>query len=159
MQWWIDAKQTTMHQSLRWMVSCPIRLFLFLLISALTIVMSIQSLQKSVSWPRKCIQNHGWFSSKSEPRERLNYWVNSNAFELKGMPTFVHLNLLPLGVYNVLLRMDWLYKHHTKVDYFGKEIEFLNKQGGKRVLQGRRRLIIVRQAKQNRRNGCVLFVV
>jgi len=60
--------------------------------------------------------------------------------------------------------MDWLYKHHTKVDFYVKAIEFLDKAVEGRVLQGRRkpasvRLTTTMQAKHSRRKGCHLFVV
>lgn len=49
----------------------------------------------------------------------------------------VNLNVLPLGMYNMLLGMDWLYAHKTKVEYFEKEIECLDAHGERRILQGK----------------------
>ena len=35
----------------------------------------------------------------------------------------MHLNVLPLGSYDVLIGMDWLEQHKSKVDCFNKVIE------------------------------------
>jgi len=40
-------------------------------------------------------------------KKRVHHWVKDYAFELNGMPTSSHLNVLPLGPYNMLLGMDW----------------------------------------------------
>ena len=49
-------------------------------------------------------------------KRRVSHWVNLCEIELQGMPTTFHLNVLQLGAYNILLGMDWLYRHHTKFD-------------------------------------------
>jgi len=48
-------------------------------------------------------------------QKRVHDWVRASAFDLNGMPTATHLNVLPLGSYSMLLGMDWLYIHRTKV--------------------------------------------
>lgn len=55
-----------------------------------------------------------------------NHWVRSCALELRNMGTKSHLNVLPLGEYVILLGMNWLYLHRTKVYFFKKEIECLD---------------------------------
>jgi len=50
------------------------------------------------------------------------------------MPTSTHLNVLPLGSYSMLLGMDWLFIHRTKVDFYDKAIECLDDDGGKESL-------------------------
>ena len=67
-------------------------------------------------------------------KKRVHHWVRVCAFELNGMPTSTHLNVPPLGSYNVILGMDWLYIHKTKVDYYDKAIEFLDDNGEQRIL-------------------------
>jgi len=47
------------------------------------------------------------------------------------MPTLTHLNVLPLGSYNMILGKDWLYIHRTKVDYYEKASECLDGDGEK----------------------------
>lgn len=39
-------------------------------------------------------------------KKRFHHWVRTYAFELNGMPTSTHLNVLPLGSYSMLLCMD-----------------------------------------------------
>jgi len=50
-------------------------------------------------------------------KKRVNYWLRTYAFELNGMPTTTHLNVLQLGSYSMILGIDWLYLHKTKVDF------------------------------------------
>ena len=49
--------------------------------------------------------------------------------ELNGIPTSAYLNVLPLGSSNMLMGMDWLYLHKTKVDCYDKVIECLDDNG------------------------------
>eukprot|EP00253_Pinus_taeda_P004224 PITA_04224 len=55
-------------------------------------------------------------------------------FDLNGMPISAHLNVLPLRSYNMLLDMDWIYLHKTKVDCYDNTMEFLDDNGEQRVL-------------------------
>jgi len=38
-------------------------------------------------------------------KKRVHHWVRAYAFDLNGMPTTTHLNVLLLGSYNMLLGM------------------------------------------------------
>ena len=67
-------------------------------------------------------------------KKRVHHWVRSCAFDLNGMPTATHLNVLSLGSYSMLLGMDWLYLHRTKVDCYEKDIECVDDNGEPRVL-------------------------
>lgn len=67
-------------------------------------------------------------------KRRVHHWVRPCVFELNGMPRSTHLNVLPLGSYSMLLGMDWLFIHKTKVDYYDKVIEFLDDDGERRIL-------------------------
>jgi len=62
-------------------------------------------------------------------KKRVYYWVRAFAFDLNGIPTATHLNVLQLGSYNMLLGMDWLYLHKTKVDFYDKAIECVDDNG------------------------------
>ena len=44
------------------------------------------------------------------------------------MPKTTHLNVFPLGSYSMLLGIDWLYLHKTKVDCFDKAIECVDEK-------------------------------
>ena len=54
--------------------------------------------------------------------------------ELNGIITSTHLILIPLGSYSMVLGMDWLLIHKTKVDFYDKVIEFLDDDEERRVL-------------------------
>jgi len=63
------------------------------------------------------------------------------------MPTLTHLNVLLLGSYNMLMGMDWLYLHRTKVDCYDKAIECVDDNGEPRVLQGKKKATSVMMVK------------
>lgn len=60
--------------------------------------------------------------------------MRSCAFDLNGMLTSPHLNVLPLGLYSILLGMDWLFIHEIKVECYDREIEFLDDVREKKIL-------------------------
>lgn len=74
-------------------------------------------------------------------KKRVHHWVR--AFELNGMSTSMHINVLPLGSYNMLLGMDWLYLHRNKVDCYQKDIESLHENGEQIILQGKKKVTSV----------------
>eukprot|EP00253_Pinus_taeda_P011025 PITA_11025 len=67
-------------------------------------------------------------------KKRVHHWVTAFSFELNAMHTSTHLNVLPLGLYNIILGMDWLYLDRTKVDFYEKAIECLDDEGEKKIL-------------------------
>jgi len=44
----------------------------------------------------------------------------------------------------MILKMDWKYLDRTKVDYYDKVIKFLDANGKKRILQGKKKPTSVR---------------
>ena len=63
----------------------------------------------------------------------------------------------------MLLGMDWLYLHRTKVYFYEKKIECLDDNGEQIILQGKKkaksvRMVTTMQAKRNHIKGCVLFI-
>ena len=67
-------------------------------------------------------------------KKRVHYWVKACAFEMNGTPTSTNLNVFLLGSYNMLLGMDCLYLHRTKVDCYEKAIESFDDNGEHRIL-------------------------
>lgn len=59
----------------------------------------------------------------------MYHWVRACAFDLNGMSTSTHLNVLLLGSYTMILGLDWLYFHKTKVDFYDKVFECLDDNG------------------------------
>ena len=52
---------------------------------------------------------------------------------MNGWVTCVDMNVLPLGSYDVLIRMDWLEYHSVKIDCYHKNFE---PESGKRHSKG-----------------------
>ena len=67
-------------------------------------------------------------------KKRAHPWVRACALELNGMYTSTHLNVLPLGLYSMILGMDQIYIHRTKMDCYNKAIECLDNNGEDRIL-------------------------
>ena len=64
----------------------------------------------------------------------------------------------------MLLGMDWLYLHMTKVDFYDKVIDCLDDNGEQRILQRKKkdtsvRMVIAMQAKHSHGKGCLVCVV
>ena len=64
----------------------------------------------------------------------------------------------------MILGMDWLYLHKTKVDFFNKAIECVDDSGEKRTLKGKKkpttvRMVTTMQDKHSCRKGFVMFAV
>lgn len=80
------------------------------------------------------------------------------------MPTATYLNLLLLGSYNMLLGIDQLYLHRTKVDCYDKAIECVDDNEEPRILQGKKKatsvmMVTTMQPKHNCIKVCKLFAV
>ena len=61
------------------------------------------------------------------------------------MKTFVELKIIPLGSYDVLLKMDWLDAHHAILDCHNKTYTFLDEEGNQVTVRGIPRPISLRQ--------------
>jgi hypothetical protein len=64
---------------------------------------------------------------------------------MDGLPAQDTLNILPLGSYDVLIGMDWLDAHKTKLECYHKTLECVNEEGRKVTLQGIQKPVSVRQ--------------
>ena len=85
-------------------------------------------------------------------------------FIMNGLPTQETLNMLPLGSYDLLIDMDWLDTHKTKLDYYNKTLECEDGEGRKITLQGIQNHVLVRQisslqVKKYCRKGCPLYAI
>ena len=67
---------------------------------------------------------------------------------MNGLATCVDLNVLPLGSYDVLIRMDWLEAHKVKLDCYNKDFECLDEEGNSRIVKGIPKVISVRLFQQ-----------
>ena len=64
---------------------------------------------------------------------------------MNGMITYVDLNILPLGSYDVLIGMDWLESHRVKLDCYNKTFECMDEEGNPVVVRSIPNVISVRQ--------------
>ena len=55
---------------------------------------------------------------------------------MDGLVTYANLNVPPLGSYDVLIGMDWLEAHRSKLDCYNKTFECLDDKGTLRVVKG-----------------------
>jgi hypothetical protein len=78
-------------------------------------------------------------------RRKVNDMVKSCLIDLNGMNTKADLNILPLGSYDCLIRMDWLDQHHTFLDYHKKAFTCIYEEGKLRKVQGIPRAVTIRE--------------
>ena len=64
---------------------------------------------------------------------------------MNGLVTYVDLNILPLGSYDVLIGMDWLESHRVNIDCYNKDLECLDEEGNSRVVRGIPKVVSMRQ--------------
>ena len=74
------------------------------------------------------------------------------------------LNIITLGLYDLLIGMDWLEQHHVMLDCLHKSIFYTYSQGIQVKVQGIPKKVSVRkisslQTKKCFRRGCKLFAV
>ena len=55
-----------------------------------------------------------------------------------------HLNVLPLGSYDILIGMDWLEAHRVKIESYNRKFECIDEEGNTRVVRGIPKVIYVK---------------
>ena len=78
--------------------------------------------------------------------------------------TYVKLNVLPLGSYDMLISMDWLEQHRVVLNYFDKTFTCVNNDGeivNVKAIPGKTTIRQISALKLKRvvRKGCKAFVV
>ena len=64
---------------------------------------------------------------------------------MNGLITYVDMNVLLLGSYDVLSGMDWLEYHRVKLDCYNKNFECMDEEGNPGIVRGIPKVISVRQ--------------
>ena len=54
---------------------------------------------------------------------------------MDGLVTYVDLNVLPLGSYDVLIGMDWLEAHIVNLDCYNNTFECMDEEGNVKVVE------------------------
>ena len=57
-------------------------------------------------------------------------------FEMNGIFTKEHLNVLPLGSCDSLIGIDWIEIHRVKLDSYNNTFEWINEEGNPRTIKG-----------------------
>jgi len=97
-----------------------------------------------------------------EEKRKTNEMVKACPMEMNGLRTKDDLNIIPLGLYDCLIGMDWLDQHHAFLDYYNKKFTCLYEQNKLRSIQGiPRDVTIIKisalQLKKFYRKGCQVF--
>jgi hypothetical protein len=78
-------------------------------------------------------------------KRKINELVKDYPICMNGLNTKVYVNIIPLGSYDSLIRMDWLEKHHVVLYCYNKTITCLNEWGKQGKIQGIPRVVAVRK--------------
>ena len=78
-------------------------------------------------------------------KKKVSEVVRKCPLVIDGLITFVDMNFLPLGSYDVLIGMDWLEVHKVKLECYNKTFECLDEEGNSRIMKGIPKVISVRQ--------------
>eukprot|EP00253_Pinus_taeda_P031671 PITA_31671 len=97
-------------------------------------------------------------------KRRVTAKVNNCSFTIADQPVTADLNVLPLGSYDLLIRMDWLEKHWSLVDCKTKVIYYQDQQGNRKEMQGIKQPVQVRPITANQlikciRKGCQVYAI
>ena len=85
-------------------------------------------------------------------KRKVSELVKYNEIHMNNFPTNLDLNILPLGLYDILICMDWLEHHYGMLDCLKKSILCISTQGNQTKIQGIPKKFFVRK-------GCKLFAV
>jgi hypothetical protein len=85
-------------------------------------------------------------------------------FSLDGQNIKTNLNILPLGSYDVIIRMDWVEKNKAVLDFYAKTLKYKYIYDTTRIDQGIPKPVSVRQVstmqfKKCMRKGCQVYAI
>lgn len=100
----------------------------------------------------------------SGARVSVSSMVCSCSIQIGDMFTVTDLRITPLGSYDVVLGMDWLYAHSAKMDCRQKRVDCVDDVGISREILGVKRPISLRMIstmhlRRCMRKGCQLFAI
>jgi hypothetical protein len=122
-----------------------------------------KAVDKCKLYPRK--QTKPWLVQLATgTKRRVAEVIPACQLMLGEFPTQATLNVLPLGSYDMLICMEWLATHKSRLDCYHKSLECVSKEGKRITLQGILKPVSVRQisALQMRkyfRKGCPLYAI
>ena len=91
-------------------------------------------------------------------------FISDFEFSLDGQNIKTNLNILPLGSYDVIIRMDWLEKHKAILDFYTKTLNYKDDYDATRTTQGIPKPVSVRQVsrmqfKKCMKKGCQVYAI
>ena len=95
-------------------------------------------------------------------KRKFNEVVEKCPLVMNGLVTYIDMNVLLLGSYDVLIRMDWLEAHIVNLDCYNKTFECMDEEWNPAVVRGIPKVISLRQIsamqlKKFCRKGCQLY--
>jgi hypothetical protein len=75
--------------------------------------------------------------------KKENEMVKACPMEMNGLHAKADLNIIPLGLYDCLIGMDWLDRHHAILEYYNKAFTCLDEKGILRTVQGIPRAVTI----------------
>lgn len=97
--------------------------------------MLLQILLKLVSSRETSIVNLGQFSQSQTLKAESEISMEC-LIELNGLLTKENFNILPLGSYDVFIKMDQLERHQAKLNYYNKSLDCINDEGQNQLVKG-----------------------
>jgi predicted aspartyl protease len=97
-------------------------------------------------------------------KRKVTKVIKSCQITMNGFPTKSTLKGLPLLSYEMLIGMDWLESHKSRLDHYNKTLECEDDKGKKKTLQGIKKNVLVRQIstlqmKKYCKNGFSLYEI
>ena len=86
---------------------------------------------------------------------KISELVKGCPLSMNGLNTIAYLNIIHLGSYDVLIRMDWLDTHHAGLDCYNKTFTCLNEEGNGEMVKGIRMPISIKKISCLQLNKCL----
>ena len=145
MQHWRNARHITSQLWLKLQVRLLSNLFLFLLTLDSTHSYIAPRVVEICAF-KKVKHRKSWLVQLAiGTKRKVSEVVEKFPLVMNGLVTCVDMNVLPLGSYDVLIRMDWLESHRVNIDCYNKTFECMDEEGKVRVVRGIPKMIFVRQ--------------
>jgi len=113
---------------------------------------------------QKCKFQKSWLVQLATGTKRkVTDYAKGCEMNMNGFDTQAHLNILPLGSYDLLIGMDWLEKHRVILNCYDKTFSGVDHIGNRFIVKGIPKKTMIReisalQMKRSIQKGCKVFV-
>jgi hypothetical protein len=114
---------------------------------------------------KKTIHAKSWLVQLARRTKRKVFdFIFDYKFSVGSQKIKKNLNILSLGSYDIIIRMDWLERHKAVLYCYEKSFKYKDKNDTTREVQGIQKLISVRQVsamqfKKCMRKGCQIYAI